>query len=86
MSAHWYARYVDGVVTGIETDAYTADMAAMSWVAGDMDTGLSWKDVDPEDPGRMREFELRPISGERAANWRAHGTLDYEGNAKPSNT
>jgi hypothetical protein len=79
VSARWYARYVDGIVTGVETDAYAADMAAMSWVGGDMDGGLAWTETDPAERDRRRSFELRPITDEQAENWRAHRALDYEG-------
>jgi hypothetical protein len=42
----------------------------MSWTDGTLETGVTWTDEDPGARGRRREFELRPVSDEQAAQWR----------------
>lgn len=66
----WYARIVNGTQTGLESRGEAAAMARMSWTDGDVETGVTWTDHDPGARDRRREFELRPVSDEQAAQWR----------------
>lgn len=68
---NWYARIVNGRQVGVESRLRAAEWAAASITTGTLDTAICWTDTDPIERGLTRRWQLRPITDEAAAAWKA---------------